>query len=192
MTTSRRTLLDTAGALFERQGYHATGVNEILERSGLQRGSLYHHFPGGKEALAIAALEDRARRTERFIDRHLAARPDAADAVHALVLALAGRVAEAGAGAGPPFAAVTLEIDDDLVGLREVCRAAYDGVRARFAAKLVANGHDRARAASLATLVTAAIDGAFVLCRAEGGPEPLRQTAHELAVLLRAAAPDGS
>ncbi len=192
MITTRRMLLDTAGALLERQGYHATGVNQILSVSGLQRGSLYHHFPGGKEELAVAAILDRARRSERFIERHLGAVGDPADAVQALVEALADRVAHDADGASPPFAAVTLEAGPGLERLRDACRHAYTGIRACFEAKLVASAHEPARAASLAAVITAAIDGAFVLCRVDGDASPLRQVAKELAVLLRRPPPGGA
>jgi TetR/AcrR family transcriptional regulator, lmrAB and yxaGH operons repressor len=192
MSATRRALVETAGGLLERQGYHATGVNEILAACGLQRGSLYHHFPGGKEALAVAAVEDRARRTERLVERHLAARTDPADAVQAFVLALADHVERERGRAGPPFAAVTLETGAGLDELRRACRDAYAGVRARFAERLVACGHAPPRAASLATVITAAVDGAFVLCRADGDAEPLRETAAELARLLRGARPVGA
>jgi TetR/AcrR family transcriptional regulator, lmrAB and yxaGH operons repressor len=192
MATTRRTLLDTTGALLERQGYHATGVNQILSVSGLQRGSLYHHFPGGKEELAVAAILDRARRSERFVERYLASSPDPAEAVQALVLALADRVAHDADGASPPFAAVTLETGPGLERLREACRLAYAGVRACFEAKLLASAHEAARAASLAVVITAVIDGAFVLCRVDGDASPLRQAAKELATLLRRAQPEGA
>ena len=185
-------LLDTAGALLERQGYHATGVNQILSVSGLQRGSLYHHFPGGKEELAVAAILDRARRTERFVERHMAAWSDPAEAVQALVVALADRVEHDADGASPPFAAVTLEAGPGLERLRDACRLAYAGVRACFEAKLVASAHEPARAASLAVVITAAIDGAFVLCRVDGDASPLRHVAKELAILLRRAQPEGT
>ncbi len=44
--------------LWER-GYDATSPNQVLERSGVGKGSFYHHFKGKKE-LAIAAMESRA------------------------------------------------------------------------------------------------------------------------------------
>ncbi|MDT7763482.1 MAG: TetR/AcrR family transcriptional regulator, lmrAB and yxaGH operons repressor, partial [Mycobacterium sp.] len=49
---SRAALVDTAALLFRRQGYAATGVNQILEAANVKAGSLYHHFPGGKQELA--------------------------------------------------------------------------------------------------------------------------------------------
>jgi AcrR family transcriptional regulator len=54
--TTRTRLLDTAGQLFRCQGFHATGLDEVLKRSVTPKGSLYHYFPGGKDQLAIETL----------------------------------------------------------------------------------------------------------------------------------------
>ena len=51
-------MLKKAADLFQRQGFHATGLKQILEESGAPRGSLYFHFPGGKEQLAVEALRE--------------------------------------------------------------------------------------------------------------------------------------
>jgi len=54
---SREAFIAATGRLLRRQGYAATGLNEIVARSGAPKGSLYFHFPGGKEQLALAAME---------------------------------------------------------------------------------------------------------------------------------------
>ena len=73
MAQSRRDhLVDTAVALFNREGYHATGIDRILSQAGVAKMTLYKHFRS-KNDLILAALrlrEDRwldwfARRVER-------------------------------------------------------------------------------------------------------------------------------
>ncbi|WP_121662096.1 TetR/AcrR family transcriptional regulator [Metabacillus litoralis] len=54
---SKEKILEIASRLFQLQGYHATGLNQIIKESGLPKGSLYHHFPNGKEELAIEAVK---------------------------------------------------------------------------------------------------------------------------------------
>src|SRR3984893_7357839 len=54
---SRAALIETAGTLFRRQGYAATGLQQILDEAGVKAGSLYHHFPGGKRELGAAAVD---------------------------------------------------------------------------------------------------------------------------------------
>ena len=60
----REVLLDTAIRLFEANGYHATGVDRILEEAGVAKMTLYKHF-GSKEELIVAALK---RRSEKLQD----------------------------------------------------------------------------------------------------------------------------
>ena len=62
---SRAALVDTAALLFRRQGYAATGVNQILETANVKAGSLYHHFPKGKQELAAAVVDSVGSGIER-------------------------------------------------------------------------------------------------------------------------------
>src|SRR6516162_3761363 len=54
---TRSRLLEATSKLFRSQGFHATGLDEVLRKSGAPKGSLYHYFPGGKDQLAIEALQ---------------------------------------------------------------------------------------------------------------------------------------
>ena len=54
---TRERLLTAAQRLFRKRGYHATSLNDILEAAQAPKGSLYHHFPGGKEALGVSVVE---------------------------------------------------------------------------------------------------------------------------------------
>jgi TetR/AcrR family transcriptional regulator, lmrAB and yxaGH operons repressor len=76
---TRSRILTAAQRLFRKRGYHATGLNEVLELARAPKGSMYHHFPGGKEAIAVCVIQDitssllamwaqsRARTTEALI-----------------------------------------------------------------------------------------------------------------------------
>jgi TetR/AcrR family transcriptional regulator, lmrAB and yxaGH operons repressor len=55
---TRSRILTAAQRLFRRHGYHATGLNDILEMAHAPKGSMYHHFPGGKEAIGVCVIED--------------------------------------------------------------------------------------------------------------------------------------
>ncbi|MEW1777512.1 ScbR family autoregulator-binding transcription factor [Streptomyces sp. NPDC086777] len=60
---SRRSILEAAAQVFDERGYDAASTNEILARTGLTRGSLYHHFPS-KEAIALALVQAHAEALE--------------------------------------------------------------------------------------------------------------------------------
>jgi TetR/AcrR family transcriptional regulator, lmrAB and yxaGH operons repressor len=78
---TRSRILTAAQRLFRKRGYHATGLNDILELARAPKGSMYHHFPGGKEAIGVCVIEDiaqgllglleqsRARSTEALVLR---------------------------------------------------------------------------------------------------------------------------
>ena len=56
MTIAREQILKTTCDLMEKQGYHGTGLNEIVKESGSPKGSLYHYFPDGKEQIVAEAV----------------------------------------------------------------------------------------------------------------------------------------
>src|SRR6202790_5562566 len=53
---SKEKTLAAAAKLFRQQGYHGTALHDILKAAGSPRGSLYFHFPGGKEEIGVAAI----------------------------------------------------------------------------------------------------------------------------------------
>src|SRR5688572_5945846 len=55
-SSAREDLLSAAIELFRARGYEGVGVAELLEQSGAPRGSLYFHFPGGKEQIGVEAV----------------------------------------------------------------------------------------------------------------------------------------
>jgi AcrR family transcriptional regulator len=60
---SRHSILEAAAQVFDERGYDAASTNEILARTKLTRGSLYHHFPS-KEAIALALVDAHAEALE--------------------------------------------------------------------------------------------------------------------------------
>src|SRR5215471_3344599 len=85
---SRAALLDSAALLFRRQGYAATGVNQILESADVKAGSLYHHFPDGKQELAAAVVDLVGGGIERRLRAFLDSDVPAADIVEAFIDAM--------------------------------------------------------------------------------------------------------
>jgi TetR/AcrR family transcriptional regulator, lmrAB and yxaGH operons repressor len=55
-TDSRLRMIYAAAQLFRQRGYHATAFADVIEASGAPRGSIYFHFPGGKQELAREAI----------------------------------------------------------------------------------------------------------------------------------------
>jgi TetR/AcrR family transcriptional repressor of lmrAB and yxaGH operons len=183
-STAREQIVAATCDLLEAQGYHATGLNQIVAESGAPKGSLYHYFPDGKEELAAAAIECTGRGLAGRVEAALALDDDAAAAVAFLAAAIADAVEQSGFRSGGSLTTVAMETATSSERINLACRAAYDRLQAAFAAKLAADGYDAPRAAELATFITAAIEGGIILSRTYHSGDPLRRVGRELAALL--------
>ena len=72
---TRRRLIDVAAELFAERGYEATPLEEILARTGVSKGALYHHLPN-KEALFEAVFREMATETMELIAKAAIESPD--------------------------------------------------------------------------------------------------------------------
>ena len=106
---TKKKLVDATAALLRRQGYHATGLSAIVDESGAPRGSLYFYFPGGKDELAVAALEAAGVEWRAKIEQAVAGAPDLGAAIDGVVKLLADDLAASHWQNGCPVAAVALE-----------------------------------------------------------------------------------
>ena len=68
---TRDRLVRSTSRLLRTQGYAATGLNQVMVEADAPKGSMYFHFPGGKEQLAAAAVDLFAARASARLDRHL-------------------------------------------------------------------------------------------------------------------------
>lgn len=69
MKKVRERIIDTAHALFYSQGYHNTGINQVIEEAQVAKASLYQHFPS-KEELCLAYLDYRSANWFRNLLAH--------------------------------------------------------------------------------------------------------------------------
>lgn len=189
MSTKREQIIETTCQLIEMQGYHATGLNQILAQSGAPKGSLYYYFPDGKEELAVAAIERTSRDIERNIQQVMTAVPDPIAAINQFILGLAAAVEASGFRAGGPVTAMALEAASTNERLRLACRDAYRLWQDAFAARLRDGGLGAERAESLSALILASLEGAIILSRSQQDVRPLRQVAAEIDILLRPGGP---
>ncbi len=184
---SRKAFLDATGVLLRRQGYAATGLSEIVERSGAPRGSLYFHFPGGKEELAVAAMERSGEALRRAIAATMQAPGATGEAVAALIDALAAGLEASGYRDGCPIATVALETAAGSELLRAAAARIFDAWLAELQDALRRDGVEPAAAERRAMLALSAIEGALLLSRARRDTAPLRAVRDELAQILSTA-----
>ena len=187
-TGSRARFVETTAALLRRQGYHATGLAQIVEESGAPKGSLYFHFPGGKETLAQAALERSGEEMQAKLAAIATGAGSPAAAVRAVTKRLADELEASRFQDGCPVATVALEAAAQVPALQAVCSASYGRWQELLEGYLAHAGLPAARARALANLVLAAVEGALLLSRAHADTTPLRAAGEELAALLEAEA----
>lgn len=168
---TRDRLVRAAVTLFQSRGYHATGIAEILAAAGAPKGSLYHHFPGGKQALGVAAVEWLEAEMVRHFAEAAARRVAPRRLVARLFDDVAVWLAENRYRQGALLAVLAQEAGDGEEGLRAATAKAYDAAAAALAAALSPGAPEQAVA--LARTVLAALDGAVAVCRARRSTEPI-------------------
>ncbi|MFJ9314739.1 TetR/AcrR family transcriptional regulator [Pimelobacter simplex] len=170
--------------LIQTSGYSGTGLNAVIEHAAAPKGSIYFHFPDGKEGLGVAAVELAARQFETLIAEAAISAGGPAAAVRAAIEALTAIVGESDFRLGCPVSVVTLEMGAESERLREACVAAFESWISPTAAFLEASGLAAAEARSLATVVVSTIEGAVIVARAMRSTRPLEAAADVVADLV--------
>lgn len=178
MNQSKQHILETAARLFEKQGYHATGLNEIIRESGAPKGSLYYYFPEGKEQIGAETALWSAEQMAGRIRRGLAQAENPAEAVRQLAQGIAGAVEQSGFTAGGPLMMLAAESAVGSERLNAACLAAYASMQAVFTEKLA--GEE-----ALAEFVLSTLEGAILLSRVQHSGDPLRRAGEQLYTLIK-------
>lgn len=183
---TRARMVATTARLLMTQGYHGTGLGQVLEEARAPKGSLYHHFPGGKEELAAEAVRRSAEEWRVAVLAVVEASPSPSPlrAVRAVCELLATRLEASAFRDGCPVATVALEASASSDLMHEACSEAYRTWQLVLADRLLAHGLPAARAARLGTTILAAVEGGLLLAKAARSGEPLRRVGEEIEALL--------
>ncbi|MEV0299164.1 TetR/AcrR family transcriptional regulator [Nocardia sp. NPDC050710] len=176
MTRSTRArMLDAAVDNLRRNGLAGMSFTAVLAESGAARGAIYHHFPGGKTELVAEAARLHGQDVAWRMAELAGADPRA---VVASFLDFARPVIEEAAhGSGCAIAAVTVAAGKDGGELCRIAATTFAAWTDRLTAALTAAGMAPGAAADLACLLISLLEGAQVLCRAEGGTSPFDRAA---------------
>jgi len=178
-TPTRERILGTTTELFRRQGYNGTGIKQIVAGAKAPFGSVYHHFPGGKEQLGAEVIRASGAMYALLLPAVFGPAPDLVSGARAF-FGLAGEHLEASGWVDAcPIATVALEVASTSEPLREATRDVFDAWVADGTALLAEGGLAEDVARRLAIGMVCALEGAFVLARAGRTTEPL-QAAGEL------------
>jgi AcrR family transcriptional regulator len=167
----RDRLLAGARRLLAEKGYAGMELRDVAARGKAPRGSIYHHFPGGKRQLAAEAAALEGREIRALLEHSLKERGLRG------TLALFGDVFRRGVANHPerlgcPVAAAALARPED-PALAAAATAAFQSWEEPIAATLEGEGIDAERAGVFAGLVVSTIEGALIRARAAGSQAPL-------------------
>lgn len=174
--TRERMVISTALMVRER-GARATSLDNVLAHSGAPRGSIYHHFPGGREQLLREATDYAGEHIAERLKRHS---EDPVAAVDWVVREYSKILRDSDFRAGCPVVAVTVESGNDTPDLSSNARQAFERWRIQLADTCHRAGIPPNRSRELALLTIAAIEGAVVLSRAYRNLTPMQTIAREL------------
>jgi len=172
----RGRMVQGAAVLLAKHGLQATSFSEVLKATGAPRGSIYHHFPEGKDQLVAAALELAAARMLEGLDGLAGASTEAI--VRYLLKVWRAVLTRSELTAGCAVVAVTVAADSP--ALLEHAAGVFRSWRVRLAELLEESGLAGDAAARFAATLIAATEGAVVLCRAEQSLEPLELVGEQL------------
>ena len=180
---TRQRLIDAMTDALQRRGLHGSGLSELLAAAQAPKGVLYHHFPGGKTELAVAAVHATTERLCAMLDQRMAS----GDPAVALMLWIEGaqkRLAASGYERGCPLATIALETTAADIDIRAALAAGFAAVRERIAAALIRAGYQPKAAQALAALLLAAYEGGLLQARAACSPEPMALVGQALLTIV--------
>lgn len=181
----RSAIVQSAAALFRRYGYSATGLADIVERSGAPKGSLYHYFPGGKGQIGEAAVTSAGELVRRTLATLAADTPDTPALVAEYVRWLVIWMEQSAWRDGCPITTVLLETAAQDEAVRAAGRAAFAGWTTVIACKLEEDGWTPSEALERAGVAIATLEGCLIQARVEQSPAPILAAGRMLGLLLQ-------
>lgn len=183
MSAVRDRMVAGAVKLLGQRGLQATSFSSVLAETSAPRGSIYHHFPGGKDELVSAAIEATQAHALHLLDQDMGA--PAVEVARSFLGAWRALLTYTDFATGCALVAVTVAAETG--GLRQRAADAFRAWQDKLASALQAGGLSEADARSTATLLLAASEGAVVICRAEQDIGPFEVVAAQLIEHVRAA-----
>jgi TetR/AcrR family transcriptional repressor of lmrAB and yxaGH operons len=182
---SKEKTLAAAVKLFRRQGYHGTALHDILAEAGSPRGSLYFHFPRGKEEIGEAALALAAEALRQGIARAAAASDNAETFLVRMVRSMAAELERSDYKEGCPIATTALETAAQSEILSAATRNAFQQWELEIKRGLERFDMTTADADLVATLVLSQLEGALLLARTYRSLQPIHRAEQAVKLLAR-------
>jgi AcrR family transcriptional regulator len=181
--STRIKMLLTAAEVLREKGAAGVTIDEVLARSGTPRGSVYYHFPDGRNQLLTEALQFAGDTITAVIDA--AAEQGYIFLVRRFVEFWERTLIESDFTAGCPVVAAAIGSSDDVPALTAIASRILDRWRGALTQAFTADGFDATDAESLAWTSIASLEGAVVMCRSAKSVDPLHAVAEQIEFLIK-------
>jgi TetR/AcrR family transcriptional regulator, lmrAB and yxaGH operons repressor len=184
---TRQRILTASGELMRRHGYAGTGIKAILTASGVPYGSLYYHFPGGKEQVGVETLRQAGEAYLALVDVLLPSGDDLPAAVREAFAGAAELVASTDYADACPVATIAGEIASTIEPMRVAAAEAFASWIDLIELRLGEAGVGAERAHDVAVELFCLLEGAFLLARTTRDVTPLHITGRTAETIVRSA-----
>ena len=187
MGDTRQRILDVTADLFRRYGYTGTGLKQIVANANAPFGSVYHHFPGGKQQLGDEVIRRSGRMYEELVMTVFDAAADPVTGTRDFFTGAAEVLKQTDYADACPIATVALEVASSNDALRQATADIFESWIARAVERFTDAGISSRKARELAILLIEQLEGAFLLSRAMRTTEPMEVAGAAAAASVQAA-----
>jgi len=181
---TKEKFIETASRLFEIKGYNATGLNEILAESGAPKGSLYYHFPKGKEQLALEAINLAGEKIKDNIKNTLDNIENPVEAIRCNIENIATIIDNEQRTRDISISLIALETYITSESLRKACEDIFTSLENIYAKKLIKSGMNEDKAYELGGAIAAMMEGGITLSLTKKNGNSLRLIAKQIPNLI--------
>ncbi len=188
---TRDRIINAATRLFQLQGYHATGLNQILRESNAPKGSLYYYFPKGKEELTLECINLTKVFVEKTIRDGLTKIDDPAESIKKSIEMIADNSNSEKddkhsikSTKKVSVNLIALETYSTNETLRKACESAFNTWQKVYTEKLVDGGFNQEKAEALGMVIQSMVEGAIILSLTTKSDAPILQIAEQIPFVL--------
>ncbi|MGG4128319.1 TetR/AcrR family transcriptional regulator [Paenibacillus illinoisensis] len=185
-SNAKEQIVSTAARLFFSQGYHATGLNQIIKESSTPKGSLYHYFPHGKEELAHECIQKANEQIMQKFEDTFAAHESTGDAIQRFIHDMADETEAAGFTGFLPFSFwAAVETSCISHQLRVACQGVFANWQNIITKHLMMEGVGEEKARETGLLVISLMEGALIISLTNQDKQPLLTAADYLSSVAK-------
>lgn len=185
-SNAKEQIVSTAARLFFSQGYHATGLNQIIKESSTPKGSLYHYFPHGKEELAHECIQKANEHIMQKFEDTFAAHESTGDAIQRFIHDMADETEAADFTGFLPFSFwAAVETSCISHQLRVACQGVFANWQNIITKHLMMEGVGEEKARETGLLVISLMEGALIISLTNQDKQPLLTAADYLSSVAK-------